>query len=495
MTSLTPPTTSRSTWIDRSLRLFAPVRSGEGVVAVLLLVCVFAILCAYYVLKTAREGLILSGGMLGLRGDELKVYATGAMALALAAIVPAYGALASRVRRIRLINVSYAIVLACLGTFYVLGRAGVPIGLAFYIWLGLINMFLVAQFWSYATDLYTEEQGRRLFAIIAIGGAGGAILGPRVATLAPTYSLLVIAAGLLAGCLVLLNAIERIQRARPARALVAAEKIGGAGGFALVLRDRYLLLIAAMALVSNLVNSTGEFLLSSVATDHAAQLVPLTSHADLVGAAHDAAIAADRREVIKAFYADFFFWVNLVGFLAQAFCVSRVLRRVGVRGALFVLPLIALGTYGAIAAVGGLALVRAAKIAENATDYSLQNTVRQALFLPTARAVKYKAKAAIDTFFVRFGDTVSALVIGVGIHQLGFGVRELALVNLALIGAWLGIAAGIANRAATPAPRPAADDDAFDAAVTLRLRPAVAFDDAPTLELPRRLPAGAGVSR
>jgi AAA family ATP:ADP antiporter len=83
---------------------------------------------------------------------------------------------------------------------------------------------------------------------------------------------------------------------------------------------------------------------------------------------------------------------------------------------------------------GGLALVRAAKIAENATDYSLQNTARQALFLPTERAVKYKAKVAIDTFFVRFGDTLSAIFVGVGIHQLGLAPRELAIVNVALAG-------------------------------------------------------------
>jgi AAA family ATP:ADP antiporter len=131
------------------------VRSGEGVVALLMLLCVFLILTAYYVMKTAREGLILSGGMFGLAGDELKIYASGAMALLLIGVVPAYGALANRVKRIRLINVSYIIVVGCLIAFAVLGRAGVPVGLAFFIWLGLVNVFLIAQFWSYANDLYT----------------------------------------------------------------------------------------------------------------------------------------------------------------------------------------------------------------------------------------------------------------------------------------------------------------------------------------------------
>src|SRR5215203_5769510 len=112
----------------RLLKPFAQVKTGEGAIALLMFATVFSILCGYYVLKTVREGLILSGGMLGLRGDELKVYATGAMAMLFVFIVPAYSALASRVRRMRLINVSYSIVLFCLATFFVLGRAGVPVG-------------------------------------------------------------------------------------------------------------------------------------------------------------------------------------------------------------------------------------------------------------------------------------------------------------------------------------------------------------------------------
>jgi AAA family ATP:ADP antiporter len=242
--------------LARALSVLAPVRPGEGPVALLLLLCVFALLCAYYLLKTAREGLILSGGMLGLRGDELKIYATGAMALLLVGIVPAYGALASRVGRMRLIDVSYGIVLACLAGFFALARAGVPIGLAFFLWLGLVNWFLVAQFWSYANDLYTEEQGKRLFALVALGGAAGAIAGPRLAHLAGTHELLLAAGALLAGVLGLFHLIERRQPARGAR---RAEPIGGAGGFALVRRDGYLAWIAALVVVATLVNSIGEF--------------------------------------------------------------------------------------------------------------------------------------------------------------------------------------------------------------------------------------------
>ena len=431
--------TSSRTFLDRALRPFTKVEPGEGAVAALMLVCAFLILSAYYVMKTVREGLILSGGTWGLRGDELKTYATGAMAVLLVGIVPAYGLLANRVRRIRLINVSYAIVIASLGVFFVLGRAGVGVGLPFFVWLGLVSVFLIAQFWSYANDLYSEEQGKRLFAIIATGGALGAIVGPRIAKHAETFTLMVIAGAILLTAIALFNLIDHLN-ARRDHDHRTTDPISGAGGFTLVLRDRYLLLIGCLLLVANLINTTGEYVLSIAAGEHAIALVPARPDVDA------AVIAAERREVIKAFYSDFFMWVNLASFVIQAFLVSRIITKVGVRPALFVLPLVASGSYAAIAAIGGLALIRLAKIAENGTDYSLQNTVRQALFLPTDRVVKYKAKAALDTFFVRAGDTMSALLVGFGIHQLGFTARNLAFINLALVTVWLATAGGIARR-------------------------------------------------
>jgi ATP:ADP antiporter, AAA family len=419
-----------STVHDRLLRPFAKVRPGEGRLAGLMLLCVFFILSAYYVMKTAREGLILSGGTFGLRGDELKTYANGAMAALLIGIVPAYGALANRTRRIRLINICYAIVIASLAVFYVLAQAGASIGLAFFVWLGLVSVFLIAQFWSFANDVYNEEQGKRLFAIIAVGGSLGAIAGPRIAKLASTVTLLLVAAGLVVAAMVLFNIIDSVA-AKTHHDDRAREPISGKGGFTLVLRDRYLLLIAGLLLVANLVNTTGEYVLSNAVREHA---MATTSS------------VAERRELIKAFYSDFFLWVNIVSFLVQAFLVSRIIEKVGVRIALFALPFVAFGAYAAIAMLGGLALIRMAKVAENGLDYSLQNTVRQALFLPTDRAVKYKAKAAIDTFFVRTGDTLSAVLVGLGIHQLHFTGRNLAVVNIVLIGLWAAIAAGIAHR-------------------------------------------------
>ncbi|HKP49833.1 MAG TPA: Npt1/Npt2 family nucleotide transporter, partial [Gemmatimonadales bacterium] len=115
----------------------------------------------------------------------------------------------------------------------------------------------------------------------------------------------------------------------------------------------------------------------------------------------------------------------------------------GVRVAVMVLPIIALFGYAVLAFVPILSLVRVVKIAENATDYSVQNTVRNVLFLPTSREQKYKAKQAIDSFFVRGGDVLSALLVFVGTTTFGLAANGFARINLVLAAVWLLIALAI----------------------------------------------------
>lgn len=414
--------------LERSLRPLSKVQTGEGMSSLLMLACVFLLLTSYYVMKTAREGMILAGGAFGLHGDELKAYTNGAMAVLLIAVVPLYGRLASRVRRIALINITYAIVAACLIVFYVLNRLGVPVGLVFYVWLGIVSLLLVAQFWSYANDTHTEEQGKRLFPVIAVGGSLGAIIGPRVAGLADTFTLLPIAATMLVGSVALLNAVESHNGRQSQH--VAEAPIAGPGGFTLVMRDPYLLLIASMLIVLSLVNTTGEYILANAARDHAMAMTP---------------VIEDQREIIKSFYGNFYSMVNLLAFVVQAFAVSRLIERFGVRRLLYVMPFVVLTAYTAIAVAGTLAVVRAAKLAENSTDYSLQNTLRQTLYLPLSRAAKYKAKAAIETFFVRAGDLLAALLVFVGIHELSLGRASFAVVNISLVAVWIAICVGLAS--------------------------------------------------
>jgi AAA family ATP:ADP antiporter len=418
--------------LDRFLSLFADVHRGESARLLLLTFNVFLILTAYYVMKPVREGLILAQP----GGAEIKSYSMALQAVLLAAIVPAYGALATRLARRRLINIVTAFFIACLPLFYLAAEARWHVGVPFFLWIGIFSLMVIAQFWAYANDIYTPDAGKRLFAVIAFGASSGAVFGAYISGALieelGVNAMLLVAAAILGASLMLFNIIDAREQAL-ASASPQAEKvqepIGDGNPFALVLRNRYLLLIAALVLLLNWVNATGEYILSSIVQRAAEERV-------LAGTLDRASEGA----FIGAFYADYFQIVNIVGMLLQLFLVSRIVKLVGVKVAVCILPVVALGSYAVAALIPSLAVVRWVKTAENSVDYSLQNTVKQMLFLPTTREEKYKAKQVTDSLIVRAGDVLSSATVFIGTSMLAFGTSQFAWINVVLVGCWLMVA-------------------------------------------------------
>jgi ATP:ADP antiporter, AAA family len=437
-TAASQPTRSR---VDRALSLFTDVRNGEGVLALLMLVNVFLLLICYSVIKTVREPLILLGG-----GAELRSYAAAGQALVLIGFVPLYSWLASRVDRTKLLVGVTLFFVVCIELFAVAVTQRVPyVGVAFFIWVGIFNISLVAQFWSFANDIYTKDAADRLFPVIVIGMTAGAPLGSFVAGrlfgmgIAPQV-ILQIAAALLVPSIGFYLWMHR----RDARSAEAREPMSSLqGGFTLVLGNKYLRLVALLVVLLNVVNTTGEYLVARMLTNHVGQLALADP-------------TFNKQAFIGAFSGSYQFSVNVVALLLQAFFTSRLLKYRGLGGVLLALPLIALGGYAIIAAGVGFSAVRWVKTAENATDYSVMNTARQLLWVPTSREEKYKAKQAIDTFFVRIGDVISAGVVLVGTHRLHLDVQQFAVANIALTVVWLGVALLILQpeRASRPVLRP-----------------------------------------
>jgi AAA family ATP:ADP antiporter len=284
--------------------------------------------------------------------------------------------------------------------------------------------------------------------VIGVGASLGAVIGSGLTSIlfggiGPYRLMLIAAAGLLVPVGLTVWVHRREQRAQSAgpRAVetrAAAEKddaraadqpLSRAGGFQLVASNRYLRLIALLVLVFSLVNTLGGFILNSMIT----------------------AEAGGDRALIGSMAGRIQTSVNLLSFVLQAFVVSRIFKYAGVRAALFILPAIALGGYTMIALIPIFAVVQWTKILENSTDYSIQNTTRHALFLPTSREAKYKAKQAIDSFFVRAGDMLQAAVVFLG-TMLAFGIRSYALVNVALVIVWIALAVAIAREHRLLAP-------------------------------------------
>lgn len=429
---------SEPAWLTRLLRPFYDVRPGEAVTAVLMTFNVFLLLTAYYVLKPLREDLILAMKS----GAEYKSYMSGAIALLLFGLVPLYGKLVDRLSRSKLVigvSLAFALQLLLFRGFVLVPSVRGPIGLLFYAWVGVFNVMVVAQFWGYANDLYEKEQGDRLFPMVALGASIGAALGTKVAKFLINGlgkpSMMLVSAVLLTACAGLFWVVERREGTTKATAPAAGPASDASprrGGFGLVIKYRYLLLIAAFSLIYNWVNSNGEYMLSTLITKDALAAMPGVSIEDeRVG------------KFIGAAYADFYFYVNVTGVLLQSFVVSRLVRWLKLPSAFLFLPLIALGNAFIFAFVPMVALAKAGKTAENATDYSLNNTLKQMLWLVTSADMKYKAKQAVDTFCVRIGDVCSALSVFLAANVLNWSVPRFAWISIALSGVWLALALAI----------------------------------------------------
>jgi AAA family ATP:ADP antiporter len=423
------------TAIDRAfarlLRPFARIEPEEAVGAVVLTTIVFLLLTAYYLLKTAREPLILLHG-----GAEVKSYASAGQAALLVVVVRAYSSVAQRVGRVRLLGVVYLFFASNLLIFASLAAAGANIGVAFFLWVGVFNYTSIANFWGYAADSYTPERGGRVFVILGIGSSVGAVAGARIAKdlvrLGP-QALMVTAALILVICVALLAWVDRrLSATRPHAApslppLAATPRaevpapLENDTPWTLLRRDRYLLLIAGLTLVLNWVNVTGEYILDR-------SLLAAVKEGGLHG--------AEASAFIGAFKAQYFAWVNGAGVLLQLFAVSRILKRLGVRNALLFQPAVSLIGYALVAFAPGLALIRLVKVGENSIDYSLQNTARQALYLVSSRIEKYVGKTTVDTLFVRLGDVLSACVVWLG-GLVAASTRAFAAINVLLVSAWV----------------------------------------------------------
>jgi AAA family ATP:ADP antiporter len=426
--------------LHRLLRLFTVIYPGEIVKASLLFLNSFLIMFAYYQIKPIREGLLLAR-----HSAEIKSYLAIPQAFILIFVVKAFARVASRFPRQVLITYVTLFCISNLILFNILNWAGVSVavmGIVFFIWIGMYNWFIPAQFWGFANDIYSEEEGKRLFPMIGFGATLGAVVGPPIAIrLIPhlgSYGMMLVTSTILGTCILLTWIIHArdLQEDRlrltsgPAEAepkkRVKEQPLDKRGGFRLVFQSRYLLLIACVIGLYNFVNSLGETLFSILQQRMALRVLETTATGGV-----------DLQNYISQAFAGYQGLAALLAMLIQLFLVSRIFRWVGTSGALLVLPLIALGGYGYAAFGASLLFMKWIKSIENGTDYSLMKTARAALFLITKREEKYKAQMAIETFFVRAGDAVQAIVVWVGTTFLALSIERFAVINVVGVGIWI----------------------------------------------------------
>ncbi|HLA38435.1 MAG TPA: hypothetical protein VJ417_00485 [Candidatus Glassbacteria bacterium] len=431
--------------LERILGIFASVRAREGITSLLLLCNIFLILMAYYFIKPVREGW-LSVSIIGdLSKLEIKSYSAFGQSMLLLLILPLYAWLAATFPRRKLITMTAGASAILLVLFWLLqpgllARQIPYSGIAFYMFVGIFSVTLVAQFWSFASDVYGQEKGRRLFPLVAIGASAGGVVGSwageRLLLLRwlDAFDLILLALIPLALAVWLSRFIDQrgtvgqpssdteSRRHQPA----APE---GHGAFKTIYESYYLMIAAGMILLFNWVVASGDNILFG--------LVQAALELEQVNISDPDAVAKAINVATTAFYSELYFWVNLVGLFLQAFVVSRLVRLGGFGLLLIATPLVSLAAYLSMAIAPVIGIIKVMKVAENSSNYSINNTARHMLWLPTSKSMMYQAKATIDTLFVRIGDGMAALTVLLGTRVWSFSLTDFLLVNIILSLLWI----------------------------------------------------------
>ncbi|BDU74992.1 NTP/NDP exchange transporter [Mesoterricola silvestris] len=409
---------------QRFLARLVLVRPGEGAILLLSTAYFFLLFYGYYLLRPVREAFGIARG-----ADKLPWLMTGTMALMFLAN-PAFSALVSRFPRRRSIPMAYRFCGATLAAFYLAfrflpGHGGPGLGYAFYIWLSVFNLFAVSIFWAFMADGLDQDQGRRLFGFIAMGGTLGAIAGASTTAFlaghrvdAGTLLLVTIL------CLELAILCVRTLASRFGMGAGSADREPGPGlfqGIRLLAGSPYL---ALMALYILLYTITSTFLYM--------QQGAIVARTFTGAAARTAAFA--RIDL----------GVNVLTLVTQVFLSSRLIKAVGMRVVLCILPLLTLAGFGALWALPTFGTLALFQVLRRGLHYAVDRPAREVLYIPLGPGEKYKAKPFIDTFIYRAGD-----LLGTWTPALMAAARlPLGAVALAVSGAWVwgGVALGNLQR-------------------------------------------------
>ena len=416
----------------RLLRRLILVKAGEGAILASATAYFFCLLAGYYLLRPVREAFGIARG-----ADKLPWLMTGTL-LAMLLVNPAFAALVSRFPRRQFIPWTYRFFALNLVAFFVLFRwqqghggtasAGPALGYAFYIWLSVFNLFVVSVFWGFLTDLFREEQAKRLFGFIAMGGTLGAVFGAGLTEVLSRGQVFGwrLPAVLDPGGLMLVSVLFLEMAAQCALDLArrfglgdtaGAPKEPGPGaweGLRLVAGSRYLQLMGGYMLLYTI---TSTFLY--LAQGH------IVEHAFASRAARTVAFA--RLDL----------WTNLLTLAGQIFLTGRVLRRFRMASILLVLPILTLLGFGGLWALPTFGMLALVQVSRRGLHYAVDRPAREILYIPLGPEEKYKSKPFLDTFVYRAGD-----LLGVWAPTaLALVAIPAAPAAMALSAAWYGMAA------------------------------------------------------
>jgi ATP:ADP antiporter, AAA family len=382
----------------------------------------FCLLAAYYILRPLRDEMGVAGGVKNLQWLFTATFVT------MLAAVPCYGALVARLPRRRFIPIVYHFFVANLAVFWLLLTLDIDrqsVARIFFVWISVFVLFAVSVFWSYMADLYSSEQGKRLYGFIAAGGSAGALAGPAITIglshLIGAVNLLIVAALLLEAAVICAARLEpKEQIARKSSVSLGG---GALDGLLMVVRSPY---IAGITLWVALLSIAATFL--------------YFEQASIVAA------ASDDPAVRTRIFATVDLAVGLLTLAVQFLATGKLIQRYGVGPALALVPLVFVGGFAVLAAAPVLSVVIAFQALQRTANFAISNPAREVLFTVLARDEKYKAKNVVDIVAVRGADAVGGWVV-TALRALGLQARELAVsaIVVAAVGFVLSVALGRAQ--------------------------------------------------
>jgi ATP:ADP antiporter, AAA family len=402
------------------LTRFFDVRPHEVAVVAWCWLDIFSLLSSYYIMRPIRDQAGVAGGV-----QNLQWLFTGTLIAMLLLNLP-FAYLVKRLPRDRFIAITYHFFAANILVFAALfhassdGAQAIWVGRVFFIWTSAFNLFVISMFWQLNVDVFSPEQGKRLFGLIAAGATLGAIVGAGVtASLArhvPPMVLLLGAAALLEVAVFSPGPLTPVSATLDRRPVAAAEAPIGGGvlaGITHVVRSPYLLNVALFLLLFSITSTFLYFQQAAIVS----------------GALRD-------RAAQTAFFATVDLVVNLLTLVVQLFLTSRMVVLLGVALTLGLLPALTIAGFGALALAPTVMAVALFQVLRRAADYAVTRPARELLYTVASREDRYKAKSLIDTVIYRTGDQLGAWSVAL-LRAVGLGAAQVSFAAIPLAALWL----------------------------------------------------------
>jgi ATP:ADP antiporter, AAA family len=376
----------------------------------------FLILAGYYITRPIRDSI-------GASNMEALPWMFTATLIAMLIANVAFAATVARMSRRKFIPLAYGFFIVVFGLFFIAMQTRpateqVWIDRSFFVWVSVFNLFNTAVFWAFMTDLFTVEQGKRLYGFIAVGGTLGAISGAYITKhyvrdIGPA-NLLIIAAAMfaIAGAMVRFFPCGFNEEDKPAAK--PEEPIGGSvwSGLTHICRSPYLMGLAASMLLYTTTSTWAYF-----------------QQSELAGGVLKTSTA--RTE----FFGSLEIWVNSITVLIQIFLTGRLLKWFGVGVTLFALPFISMVGFGVMGVAASLGTLAIFQVVRRAAAYALMRPSREILFTVLKREDKYKVKSVTDTLGYRTGDQLGIWSYS-GLHSLGLTLSSISFIAVPVVAGW-----------------------------------------------------------